>query len=355
MGNHHAHGVTGGHPDGHPHGHSHGPSHGAGLGDRALLWAVAINLALTAAQIVGGSVAGSVALVADGVHNLSDAMALVLAFGARRLARRPATPEWSFGWSRTEILAAFVNYIALIAVSLWLMVEAFGRLADPPEVQGGLVMALAAFALVIDLGTAWLTMRLAKESVNIRAAFLHNLADAAVSVAVLLGGALIWAFGWRIADPVLTLLISVVILWHIRGDMGPILRMLMLGTPASVDTGAIRDDLSAQPGVIGVHHLHVWQIDEKRMSAELHLVVADGDDPHPIRHRVKARLADRFDIAHSTVEIETPTTGCADPVCAGSADNPSEAHHHDHDHHDHADHDHDDATHDHHRLTGMRH
>lgn len=363
MGHAHPHGSRNGHGHGPGHGHGHGHAHSAGLGDRALLWAVGINLALTAAQIIGGSAAGSVALVADGIHNLSDAMALVLAFGARKLAQRPATPEWSFGWSRSEILAAFVNYIALIAVSLWLMVEAFGRLADPPEVQGGLVMALAASALVIDLGTAWLTMRLAKESVNIRAAFLHNLADAAVSVAVLLGGALIWAFGWRIADPVLTLLISVVILWHIRGDMGPILRMLMLGAPASVDTGAIRDDLSAQPGVIGVHHLHVWQIDEKRMSAELHLVVADGDDPHPIRHRVKARLADRFDIAHSTVEIETPTTGCADPVCAGSADNPSEAHHHDdhhnhdHDHadHDHADHDHDDATHDHHRLTGMRH
>lgn len=350
MGNHHAHGVTGGHPDGHPHGHSHGPSHGAGLGDRALLWAVAINLALTAAQIVGGSVAGSVALVADGVHNLSDAMALVLAFGARRLARRPATPEWSFGWSRTEILAAFVNYIALIAVSLWLMVEAFGRLLDPPQVEGGLVMALAAFALVVDLGTAWLTMRLAKESVNIRAAFLHNLADAGVSVAVLIGGALIWAFGWRIADPVLTLAISVVILWHVRGDMGPVLRMLMLGAPASVDTDAIRADLAAQPGVVGVHHLHVWQIDERRMSAELHLVVADGDDPHPIRHRIKARLAERFDIAHSTVEIETPTTGCADPSCAGAggALDAGHAHGHDHDAHDH-------DAHPHYGMTGHRH
>ena len=132
-----------------------------------------------------------------------------------------------------------------------------------------------------------------------------------------------------------------------------------LGEVAKPDLGAAGDPVFAlaQPGVVGVHHLHVWQIDERRMSAELHLVVADGDDPHPIRHRVKARLADRFDIAHSTVEIETPTTGCADPVCAGSADNPSDAHHHDydHDHHDHADHDHDDATHDHHRLTGMRH
>ena len=217
------------HHHGHGHSHSHGHSHdhGKGLGDSALLWAVVINLGLTAAQIAGGLAADSVALVADGVHNLSDALALVLAFGARKLAARPATPAMSFGWSRAEIVAAFVNYLALIAVSVWLMVEAVGRLTDPPPVAGGLVMALAGLALVVDLGTAWLTARLAKESVNIRAAWLHNLADAAVSVAVLIGGALILAFGWRIADPILTILISVVILWHIRGDMGPILRMLM--------------------------------------------------------------------------------------------------------------------------------
>ncbi len=256
----------------HTHSHGHDHAHGAGMGDKALLWAVAINLGLTAAQIVGGLAADSIALVADGVHNLSDALALVLAFGARKLARRAASPEMSFGWGRAEIIAAFVNYLALIAVSLWLMVEAFGRLADPPQVAGGVVMVLAGLALVIDLGTAWLTARMAKESVNIRAAYLHNLADAATSVAVLAGGALILAFGWRIADPILTILISVVILWHIRGDMGPILRMLMLGAPPDADHGAIRDRVPILPGVIDLHHLHLWQIDERRMSAELHVV-----------------------------------------------------------------------------------
>ncbi|MBV0890984.1 cation diffusion facilitator family transporter [Paracoccus sp. Z118] len=309
---------------GHSHGHRHGDSHahGADLGERGLLWAVVINLALTVAQIAGGSIAGSVALVADGVHNLSDAMALFLAFGARRLARRSATPQMSFGWGRAEILAAFVNYIALIAVSLWLMVEAVGRLFDPPQVQGGLVMALAGLALVVDLGTAWLTMRLAKESVNIRAAFLHNLADAGVSVAVLIGGALIWAFGWQIADPVLTILISVVILWHIRGDIVPILRMLMLGAPAGVGLEAIRGELTSVPGVLDVHHLHVWQIDERRLSAEMHVVMAEDADLFAVRDAVKARLAERFGIRHSTVEVETPSSGCADDT--------AQAHPHDH-------------------------
>ena len=314
-------------------GHSHaGHSHGATLGDRALLWAVVINLGLTAAQVIGGLWADSVALVADGVHNLSDALALVLAFGARRLARRAPSLSMSFGWGRAEIIAAFVNYLALIAVSLWLLAEAFGRLADPPAVEGWTVIVLAGLALVIDLGTAWLTARLARESVNIRAAYLHNLADAGVSVAVIAGGVLILSFGWRIADPILTILISFVILWHIRGDLGPILRMLMLGAPAGVDDTDLRAAIVAVPGVTGVHHLHLWQIDERRLSAEMHLVVDAAADQHAARRAVRAVLAERFGIAHSTIEVETPDSGCADPALCDTG--PAQAH--DHAGHDHA-------------------
>ena len=334
------------------HGHAHGHSHGAELGDRALLWAVVINLGLTAAQIIGGLAADSVALVADGVHNLSDALTLVLAFGARKLAARAATPSMSFGWGRAEIVAAFVNYLALIGVSIWLMVEALGRLADPPPVAGGLVMVLAGLALVVDIGTALLTARLAKESVNIRAAYLHNLADAGVSVAVLIGGALILAFGWTVADPILTILISVVILWHIRGDIGPILRMLMLGAPAHVDDAALRDGIAALPGVEGLHHLHVWQIDERRLSVELHAVLAETADHHATRVAIKLYLRERHAIAHSTIETETRASGCADISAGALADRdhtgqdchdgplPGDAGHADHRHDPGADHRH---------------
>lgn len=314
--------------------HHHGHDHKAEtLGDRALLWAVVINLGLTAAQILGGLAADSVALVADGVHNLSDALALVLAFGARRLAARPASPAMSFGWGRAEILAAFVNYLALIAVSVWLLIEALGRLADPPPVAGGLVMALAALALVVDLGTAWLTARLARESVNIRAAYLHNLADAAVSVAVLIGGGLIAAFGWRIADPILTILISLVILWHLRGDLVGVARTLMLAAPEGVQQDRLRDDLLALPGAEGLHHLHLWQIDERRAAAALHLVVAEGADAHGVKLAARQVLS-RHGLAHATIETETAATGCAEPP-PGQGD-------HD-DHPDGPDHDHDGA------------
>lgn len=316
-----------------PHGHAHGQGKGHGHhhhhhgldGDRAIGWAVAVNLALTVAQIVGGLIADSTALIADGIHNLSDALALVLAFGARRLARRAATPEWSFGWGRAEIVAAFVNYLALVAISVWLAIEGLGRLADPPQVAGGLVMALAGFALLVDLATAALVWRQAKDSVNIRAAFLHNLADAGVSVAVIIGGALIWAFGWNLADPILTLAISAVILWHIALEIGPVFRMLMLAAPPGSDPKAVLAALQRLDGVAGAHHLHLWQIDEKRAAASVHLVVP-GADYLSVTRAAKALLARDFGIDHATIEVEPPDA-CADADQGAAAQD-----HHGHEH-----------------------
>ncbi|RJL12787.1 cation diffusion facilitator family transporter [Paracoccus siganidrum] len=316
-----------------PHGHAHGQGKGQGHhhhhhgldGDRAIGWAVAVNLALTVAQIVGGLIADSTALIADGIHNLSDALALVLAFGARRLARRAATPEWSFGWGRAEIVAAFVNYLALIAISVWLAIEALGRLADPPQVAGGLVMALAGFALLVDLATAALVWRQAKDSVNIRAAFLHNLADAGVSVAVIIGGALIWAFGWNLADPILTLAISAVILWHVVQQVGPVFRMLMLAAPPGSDPEAVLAALRGLEGVAGAHHLHLWQIDEKRAAASVHLVVP-GADYLSVTRAAKALLARDFGIDHATIEVEPPD------ACADAAQDAAAQDHHGHGH-----------------------
>lgn len=307
----HSHDNSHGHAHGHSHGHAHGHSHSHGFGgDGAIGWAVLVNLALTAAQILGGFWADSTALIADGIHNLSDALALVLAFGARRLAQREATPDWSYGWGRAEIVAAFVNYLALIAVSIWLAIEAFGRLIDPPQVAGGVVMGLAAFALVVDLLTAALVYRMSKDSVNIRAAFLHNLADAGVSVAVIIGGALIWAFGWNLADPILTLLISVVILWHIAQEIGPVFRMLMLAAPPGSDPGAVLDSLKQLPGVQDAHHLHLWQIDERRVAASVHLVVAESDY-FSVTRLAKGMLKETYQISHTTIEVEPPGA-CAD-------------------------------------------
>lgn len=308
------------HGDDHKSGHDHHRGHHHHVdpeaGDLRVGLAVAVNLVLTVAQIAGGLIAGSVALIADAVHNLSDAMTLVIAFAARRIARRPATPAMSFGWGRAELVAALVNYTTLIVLSVWLGFEAAGRILNPPEVAGGIVIALAGLALVIDLATAALTWQLAKESLNIRAAFLHNLADAGTSVAVILGGLLILLYDWRLADPLITLGISAWILWHALHEIGPVIRILMMGAPEDIESEAVRRALSAAAGVEDVHHLHLWQLDENRAALEAHLVLAEGHDFAAVTARAKELVAARFGIRHATFETETRASGCAD---AGSA------------------------------------
>ncbi|WP_415183606.1 cation diffusion facilitator family transporter [Phaeovulum sp.] len=297
------------------HRHTHGLS--AASGDRRVAFAVAVNIALTVAQIIGGLIAGSMALIADGVHNFSDAMSLVLAFGARKLARRGADARMSYGWARAEIVAALINYVTLVIISLWLAVEAIGRLASPPEVAGWIVVWLAGLALAIDLATAALTWRLSKDSMNIRAAFLHNLADAGASVAVIVGGALILLYDWRLVDPLLTLGISAFILWHVAAELMPVLRILMLGAPDGLTAASVEACILGVRGVEGVHHLHLWQIDEARNAVSAHLVLAEGADFAEAIRAAKTVLAEELGLTHATFEVETRAGGCADQTAIG--------------------------------------
>ncbi len=301
-------------PHDHRHDHGHGHHHHA-RGDWQVAAAVATNLVLTFAQIVGGILAGSVALIADALHNLSDALALIIAFAARRIARRPAHPGMSFGYGRAELVAALVNYTTLIVVCLWLGFAALERLVDPPPVEGLTVVVLASVALVINGLTALLTFRLSKESANIRAAFLHNLSDAGTSLAVIVSGLLVLWFDWRLADPLITVFISAWILWHCLREVGPVIRILMLAAPDGVADADLRDAILGEPGVEGVHHIHLWQIDERRITVEAHLVIAEGAQAREVLARVKATLARRFGIGHSTFEVECAGTDCAGGRC----------------------------------------
>lgn len=261
-----------------PHDHSGHHHHHIDpeAGDLKVALAIGVNLLLTLAQIIGGLLSGSIALIADAIHNLSDALTLVIAFAARRIARRPADGQMTFGYGRAEIVAALINYVSLIVLGLWLIWEAASRLLDPQPVEGWVVVILAGVALAVDLVTAALTFRLAKDSMNIRAAFLHNVADAASSVAVIVAGTLILLFGWWIVDPLATLLIAGYILWHGLSDIGPVIRILMLGTPGGTDAAQVQSAMAAVEGVADVHHVHLWAIDEHRVSVEAHVVVAPG-------------------------------------------------------------------------------
>jgi len=281
-------------------------------GDRRVVWAVVVNLFLTVAQVAGGIVSGSLALIADAAHNFSDAISLIIALAARRIARRPRDATMTFGYGRAEIVAAMINYTTLIVIGLYLMVEAAFRLVDPPGVEGWIVVVIAGVALIVDTVTAFLTYAMSRTSVNIRAAFLHNVADALGSVAVIFAGTLILLYDWRLIDPLVTFGIAAYILWHAGRDIGPVIRILMMGTPDAPGLQRLSDRLCAEHGVEDVHHLHLWQIDEHRTAMEAHLVVAESADFPARTGQIKAMLAREFGITHATLELETAASGCAD-------------------------------------------
>ena len=299
-----------------PHDHDH---HHARLphGDRRVVAAVSVNLGLTLVQIVAGVISGSLAMIADAIHNLSDALSLMIALVARKLARRPADEAMTFGYGRIEVVAALVNYTTLIVIALWLLAEGLHRLFDPVAVQGWIVVIVASVALVIDLVTARLIFRLSHDSMNMRAAFLHNLADAMGSVAVILGGTLILLYDWRLIDPILTLVIAGYILWHAYHGLVPAVRLLMLGSPDSPRLPEVIDALRAIPGIADLHHLHLWRMQEHDSSLEAHVVLDNSRPAHEVRAQVKALLHDRFGISHCTIELESPAEACRNAPVIG--------------------------------------
>ena len=293
---------------------SHHHHHQPDLDDTRVLWAVVVNLALTVAQIIGGVFAGSLALIADAIHNLSDAISLGIAFFARKIARRPGDAEMTFGYGRAEIVAALVNYTTLVVIGVYLVYEAFWRFIEPQSVDGWLIVVIAAVALVVDWVTALLTYRLSKTSVNIRAAFLHNVADALGSIAVIIAGSVIIVFGWALIDPIITLMIAGYILWQSFREGKVVVRMLMLGSPPDVDRESIRTALVQLAGVDDVHHVHIWEIDEHKRSFEGHVIIADEfwSQSEHIKQQVRALLSESFRIEHSTVEFERVDGVCRD-------------------------------------------
>lgn len=305
--------------DHHGHGHHHHHALTGGEGDRRVLWAVLVNVLLTVAQIIGGVMAGSLALVADAIHNLSDAVSLGIAFLARRIARRPADDAMTFGYGRAEIVAALVNYTTLIVIAVYLAYEAVWRLIEPTEVMGWIVVIIAAIALIIDLATVLLTWRLSRESINIRAAFLHNVADALGSVGVIIAGSLIILYDWTIADALITLAIAGYILWHVFSDIGGVIRILMLGTPPETSPEKVVAALNGIEGVCGVHHVHIWQFDERVRSVEAHIVLEPAAFARSasVKRAAKALMSSEFGILHSTFELETEADGCTDEMIVG--------------------------------------
>lgn len=298
------------------HGHSHiDPD----AGDARVAWAIAVNIILTLAQVIGGIFSGSLALIADALHNFSDAIALIIAFFARKIARRPADPRMSFGYGRAEVVAALVNYTTLVVLAAYLMYEGVMRFIEPQPVDGWIVVWIAALAFVVDLVTALLTYAMAKTSMNIRAAFLHNVADALGSVAVIVAGAAVILFDWTWVDPAVTILISVYILWHVKREVGETIRVLMLGAPPDLDPEQVATAIEDTEGVREVHHVHLWSMQENQPALTAHLVLETQalSRAESLRDEVKKILQDRFGIGHLTLEVEMAGGACTDTARFG--------------------------------------
>jgi cobalt-zinc-cadmium efflux system protein len=291
----------------------------AKAGNARIFWAVAINILLTIVQIIGGILSGSLALIADAVHNLSDALSLMLAFVARKIAQRPADDVMTFGYGRAEIVAALINYTTLILLGVYLIYEAILRFINPADVDGWTVVIIAGFALVVDAATAMLTYALSKQSMNIRAAFLHNVADALGSVAVIIAGTAIILYDWRLIDPAITLLIAGYIIWQSVSEIGGAIRILMLGSPPDLDTRAVLAAIRGVAGVADVHHLHLWQMQEHQPALDAHVVIAADNwaQADAIKGAVKTTLRDDFGLSHITLELECDLHACRDPLDVG--------------------------------------
>jgi cobalt-zinc-cadmium efflux system protein len=306
---------------GHHHGHGHGHSHGHGGSAGARNWRpLSITLALAAtymvAEVVGGFLANSLALLADAGHMLSDVGALALSLFAIWIAQKPATPQHTYGYYRTEILAALANGATLVAISLLIFVEAWERLGEPQPVAGRTVMLIAVGGLLVNLAGLWILHGGKDDSLNVRGAWLHLLTDALGSVGAIVGGALVWAYGWYWADPVVSVAIGLLVIysaWHLLKES---VSVLLEGTPAHIDLGAVRAAMAEVDGVEEVHDLHVWTITSGMDAMSGHVVVRDGGRPHEeVLGELHTVLHERFELHHMTIQIEPPGFPELRPVC----------------------------------------
>ena len=288
-------------------GHSHHHAHAAASGRNRTRLALTLGLAAfyMLAEVVGGWLTGSLALLADAGHMLSDVAALGLSLFAMMMARRPPTSKRTFGYHRLEILAALANGAALVAISIFVLAEAVQRFRQPPEVDAPLMMAIATGGLLVNLSGLWILHEGRSESLNVRGAWLHVLTDALGSVQAIAAGALIWAFGWQWADPAASVLIAILVVYSSWSLLKEATAVLMESAPSHIDVDEVHDAMTGIPGVIEVHDLHVWTITSGMETLSAHVVVEEGCYDCDVLTEIRTTLHDRFGIHHMTVQMET--------------------------------------------------
>ena len=282
--------------------HHHGVSPAADRGPLRL--ALGLILGFMLVEVVAGLLAGSLALLSDAAHMLTDAGAIGLALAAAAVAARPPSGRFTFGLGRAEILSAQANGATLLVLAGVIGFDAVNRLFDPPDVEGGIVLAVGLLGAAVNIGAAWALARAERRSLNVEGARAHVLTDLYASLGAALAGALVLLFDLNIADPIAALLVALLMLrtaWSLLRDSG---RVLLEGAPAGMDPEAIGRALAGHPGVVEVHDLHVWEVTTDFPALAAHVLVAPGDDCHRIRRELQAELGDRFGIRHTTLQVD---------------------------------------------------
>jgi cobalt-zinc-cadmium efflux system protein len=296
----------------HTHNHQqHHHHHHHADNEKRLLWAMILTGGFMVAEVVGGIMSGSLALLADAGHMLTDSSALFMAWAAARITRRPADDDRSYGYHRVQILAAFVNGLAFFAIFVWIVVEAVQRLLDPVHVIADTMLVVAVLGLVVNLATFFVLHGGDQADLNLKGAIVHVLGDLLGSVAAISAAVVILFTGWMPIDPLLSVLVALLILrsaWFVTKRSAHI---LLEGTPEEIDVTELRETVTAQiPDVLDVHHVHVWSLTTDRPLLTAHVQVRSGVEYDTVMQQIKSVLNERFGISHSTLQIEYER--CAD-------------------------------------------
>lgn len=289
----------------HEHGHHH-HHHGEDQTEGRLWISIFLNLTITLAEFIGGLISGSLSLLSDALHNLNDTTSLGISLFARKVSKKEANQQKTFGYKRAEIIGAFINLITLVIIALFLVKEGVERFYNPQPIDGFVMFVVAIIGLLGNVITALLLYRSSKENINIRSAYIHIMSDALSSVGVIVAGWLILQYQVYVVDTILTLLIAGYILWQSYYMLRKTIDILMESTPRELELDEVTKAMQQVDGVREVHHLHVWRLDEQNILLESHVVIDESDVNHmeAIKSSLKELLEKRFDIHHSTLEFE---------------------------------------------------
>ena len=285
-----------------------------GASKRSLILALILIVGYMSVEVIGGILSGSLALLADAGHMLTDAASIALAMVAMQFAERPASAKRTFGYHRLEILAALLNALTLWLIAAWVVVEAYDRFTTVPDVEGELMLIIGVVGLVVNIAAAWILHGSAERSVNVEGAFRHVMADLLGSVGVVISGSLIWAFGWTLADPIVSVIIAVLILSSSWRLLVKVVHVLLEGTPDHIDIHRLCSKMEELEGVTLIHDIHVWTLSPGNEALTAHVLI-DPDyqgDVEALRGRLREIVSHDFGIGHITLQLEKSQEGCTE-------------------------------------------